>query len=161
LLARCFSGRRSSIWPSGRTTSSLIETSIDAWFRYRSVDRRTPIPTAAWIGSASVATNVATIATREIGPVRQMTRNSSTLIVLTPATISSPARAGMGTASTSGPSATRITSMNTPDRIAAHRALAPPLTLSAVRPTDAPTGMPLNSPKAAFAAPWAMKSLFG
>ena len=52
-------------------------------------------------------------------PVRQITAASSTLIVWTPATTSSPASAGIGTRPTTWPNATTIASRKSPERIVA------------------------------------------
>ncbi len=65
---------------------------------------------------------------------------------------------GMATLATSPEKAARITSIHTPDQISAHRVRAPALLLSAVWPTEPPTGTPRKNPDARLAAPCAMMS---
>jgi hypothetical protein len=54
-----------------------------------------------------------------------------------------------------------VTSIHPPHPIAAHRVRAPALTLSAVWPTDPPTGRPRKKLETRLAAPWATMSVCG
>ena len=58
----------------------------------------------------------------------------------TPATISRPASVGWATLPISEAKTTRISSMNRPEKIAAHLVRAPDATFNAVWPTEPPTG---------------------
>jgi hypothetical protein len=62
---------------------------------------------------------------------------------------------------TSGDTAARITSIQAPDQIAAHRVRPPALTFSAVWPTEPPTGRPRKNPDTRLPAPWATMSVSG
>ena len=53
-----------------------------------------------------------------------------------------------------------MTSIQMPEKIAAHRVVAPELVFRAVWPTEPPTGCPWKNPAPRLPAPWAMKSRF-
>ena len=77
------------------------------------------------------------------------------------ATIRIAASVGIATTPTIPANKARITSIQMPEKIDAHRPRVPALTFRAVWPTEPPTGIPLKKPEAMLPAPWAMKSRFG
>ena len=121
----------------------------------RSRDRITPISTAMWIGTSRVAIMVIRAAAAEDLLVCQVRASARGLSDPKPARISSPARAGIGTADSAGPRATTKTSIHSPLRMTAHRVRPPAITLNAVWPTLPPTGMPPTRPEARLDPPWA------
>ena len=60
---------------------------------------------------------------------------------------------GAATLATSPENRARITSIHTPDQIAAHRVRARAVTFSAVWPTEPPTGRPRKKPETRLAPP--------
>ena len=108
----------------------------------------------------NVATKVAAIAICEIRPVRQIVASSRGRSDPIAAKMSTAASVGMATLPTIPANATRMTTIQMPDQIAAHRVRAPAATLSAVWPTEPPTGWPRNRPDARFPTPCATKSRF-
>ena len=79
---------------------------------------------------------------------------------ITAAKISTAASVGIGTSPTSRARASRMTSIQTPAKMAAHRLRAPAATFNAVLLTEPPTGVPWKMPDARFATPCPMKSRF-
>src|SRR6478735_5280712 len=98
------------------------------------------MPTASGIGRNSVATNVVTNATADVGVVLATVNTSCSRSDLAPAAISTAARAGITTWATSVEKMARIRTSHRPAQIAPHRLRAPAVTLTAVCPTDPPTG---------------------
>ena len=72
---------------------------------------------------------------------------------ITAAKISTAASVGIGTSPTTPDNATRMSSIQMPAKIDAHRLLAPAATFSAVLLTDPPTGVPWKNPDARLATP--------
>ena len=68
------------------------------------------------------------------------------------------ASVAMATWATTPEKATRMTTIQSPAKIAAQRVRPPAVLLSAVDPTEPPTGMPRKNPDATLPAPWPMKS---
>ncbi len=118
------------------------------------------MPTAAAMGRKSVARKVVTMAMTELAPVRTTILISSTLTELTAAKMRIAASVGIATRPTSPENSDRIASIQTPEKIDAHRVRAPAAALSAVWPTEPPTGWPRNRPAARLAMPCALKSPF-
>ena len=112
-----------------------------------------PSPTAWATGSSSVATKVEIRAICEIRPVRRIARNASVRSDPIAAAISTAARVAITTWPTSPDRAIRMTAIHRPAKIAAHRLRAPAETLSAVWPTEPPTGWPRNSPESTLPTP--------
>ena len=77
------------------------------------------------------------------------------------ATMSTAARVGMTTAPTRPEKASRMIAIQMPEKMAAQRLRAPAATLSAVWPTEPPTGCPRKRPDSTLPTPWARKSRFG
>jgi hypothetical protein len=100
-----------------------------------------------------VAANVKVTAICAIRPVRMMVRISPNRSAPAAAKMSTPARVGTATLATRGDTAARITSIQTPDQIAAHRVRPPARLFSAVWPTEPPTGRPPNNPDTRLPAP--------
>ena len=75
-----------------------------------------------------------------------------------PATTSMPASDVIASLPMKLPSRTTTTAASTPVRTFAHRDWAPPLTSSAVPPSEPPAGRPWNRAPATLAAPWPTKS---
>ena len=123
-----------------------------------SSDSATPSPTAAATGSSSVATRVVITATWETRPVRRIARKSPVRSDPIAAAISTAASVGISTCPTTPDNATMITASHTPAEIAAQRPRAPAATLTAVCPTDPPTGWPRKSPASRLPTPCATKS---
>ena len=74
------------------------------------------------------------------------------------AKIRTAASVGIATCPTTPENTTMISSIQMPDQIEAQRLRAPAARLSAVCPTEPPTGCPLNRPLAMLPMPWATKS---
>ena len=111
------------------------------------------MPTAAVTGRNNVARKVVIRRDLEMGPVRQDREISARRSDPMPATMRTPARVGIAIWPTTPAKTTRITSIQRPRKIAAQRLRAPALTLSAVCPTDPPTGWPLNRPRSTLPTP--------
>ncbi len=75
--------------------------------------------------------------------------------------MSTAARVGMATLPTMPEKASRMIAIQMPAKIAAQRLRAPAATLSAVWPTEPPTGCPPKRPDSTLPTPWARKSRFG
>ena len=116
-------------------------------------DTTTPVPTAAATGSSSVATNVMAIASCDVRPVRQIVMTAPVRSEPTAAKISSAARVGIATAPTIPEKTARITTIQSPDEIAPHRVRAPAVRLTAVCPTEPPTGWPWKNRSRGCRAP--------
>ncbi len=119
------------------------------------------MPTAAATGRNSVAAKVVTTAICEPRPVRRMLVSSPSWSEPMAAKMSIAPSVGTAIFATSPENTARITSSHKPDQITAHRVRAPTDTLSAVWPTEPPTGMPRKKPEARLPTPWAMMSWFG
>ena len=119
------------------------------------------MPTAAATGRNKVAAKVVITTTCEMRPVRRMVATSPGRSEPMAAKMRMALRAGTAIFATSPEKMTRITSIQTPDQIAAQRVRLPPATLSAVCPTEPPTGMPRKKPAARLPAPCATMSRFG
>ena len=116
------------------------------------------MPTAAAIGRNSVARNVVTMAIVGLAPVRSAMRISSGFTELTAAKMRMAPSEGIATLPTSPDSATRMASIQMPEKMAAQRVRAPAAAFSAVWPTEPPTGWPRKKAAAMLAMPWARKS---
>ena len=119
-----------------------------SWLSCNSNDNATPMPTAAATGRNNVAAKVVTAATCEVRPVRMMVATSRGRSEPMAAKMRMAPSVGTAIFLTSPEKRARMTSIHTPDHIAAHRVRPPTLTLSAVWPTEPPTAMPWKKPEA-------------
>jgi hypothetical protein len=100
-----------------------------------------------------VPTNVVTAAIMEVGLWRRTNVRLSTLTDPIAAEMRTAASVGNATPPTAPANATRIASIQSPEKIAAHLVRAPAVTFKAVCPTDPPTGCPRTRPEATLPSP--------
>ena len=144
--------------PSGRSTSSTIEMSVEAEVTCRSAASTTPMATASWMGSSDAQANVVAPEIRAGQPARHTVEMSCGLMLDELIRISNPPRAGIATSETTPERTTTTAIVKAPESMTAQRPLPPDETFNTVPLSEPPTGSPRNSPDVTLPAPCAMKS---